>query len=108
MTLLRPWSIFVKIVWAIPVELETIFVIPIPTRLSDKNLETVSFVMLFLTSSTITSPIKEEDACDLVSLGSDLGLSLAVCGYRSFTGWEYFSSVNGATVGEFEEFKSVM
>ena len=41
------------------------------------------------------------------SSGSDVGLSLSVCGNNCFTGWEYFSSVNGATVGVFDEFRSV-
>ena len=106
MTLLSPWSIDVVIVCAVPVA-EVIFTIPTPTSVSRISLFTVSFVILFLTSFTTTSPINDDWAKHFVGAGSDVGLSLFICGKSSFTGCEYFSSLKGVTVGLFVEFTSV-
>jgi hypothetical protein len=58
--------------------LETMFVTPIPIPSSNSNLVRVSFVILFLGSFDTTSPTGVDSANDLVSLGSDSGLSLLV------------------------------
>ena len=48
-----------------------------------------------------------ESAKHLDASGSDVGLSLSVCGNNCFTGWEYFSPINGATVGLLDAFSKV-
>ena len=58
----------------------TILVRPTPTSVSEMNLLIVSLVMLFLTSSTITSPIGVDFAKEVVGSGSESGVSLSLCG----------------------------
>ena len=84
-----------------------ILVIPTPTSMSWLYLVRVSLVILFFTSSTTTWPIKSDWAKDLVASGSDVGLSLSVCGYSSLTGCGKFSSLNGEIDGLLEEFNKV-
>jgi len=85
-------------VWAVPVT-ENTSVIPTPIALSELILSIVSFVILFLGSLVSTRPIKFDAAKQDAGSGSETGLSLLVCGKSSLTGWENFSTVNGATVG---------
>ena len=59
----------------------------------------VSLVILFLESLTFTSPIRLDAAKHSDGSGSETTLSLLICGKSSLTGWEYLSSVKGATVG---------
>ena len=66
-------------VWAVPV-LENIFVTPRPISLSLTNLLSVSLVTLCWGLSTTTWPIVLGNAKDLVSAGSDTGVSLLVWG----------------------------
>ena len=56
--------------------------IPTPTSTSRMNLSIVSLVTLFLTSSTITSPIGIDLAYETDGSGSELGVSLSTCGKR--------------------------
>ena len=58
--------------------------------------------MLFWTSSTITSPIGSVTANDLLDTGSEIGVSLSLCGYRFTTGCENSLAVNGEIVGLLE------
>ena len=67
----------------------------------------VSFVRLCWGLSTTTLPIVPEVANDFVSEGSETGVSLLVWGYKSLTGWEKLSSLNGVTVGLLDEFATV-
>ena len=53
---------------------------PIPTSTSRINLSIVSLVILFLTSSTITSPIGIDLANETAGSGSDFGVSRSICG----------------------------
>ena len=105
-TLLRPCSNVVVIVWAVPVP-ENIFVTPIPISVSLTNLFNVSFVRLCWVLSTTTLPIVPGTANDFVSAGSETGVSLLVWGYKSLTGWENDSLLNGVTVGLLDEFATV-
>lgn len=65
----------VKIVWDVPAELETMFVIPNPTWKSKSSFSNVSLVILFCDSFTLTLPIIFGDANDLADSGLDFGSS---------------------------------
>ena len=67
----------------------------------------VSLVMLLRTSSTITSPISDDDAKDFASSGSATGLSRLTCGKSSLTGWANFSFSNWVAPGEFDALTNV-
>jgi len=97
----------VNIVWAVPVTLETIFVIPTPILTSSIIFSTVSLVILFCGSSMITWPIGSGSAYEKVAEGSEFKLSLLSCGNRFVTGWSKCSPVKGDTVGEFDELTNV-
>jgi hypothetical protein len=58
----------------------TISVIPTPTLKSLLRWSNASLVTLPLGSSITTSPMRSEEAKDLVAAGSDKGLSLSSCG----------------------------
>jgi len=75
------------------------FVNPIPTSTSLINLSIVSLVILFLTSSTITSPIGIDLAYDTAGSGSETGVSRSTCGNKFVTFCENLSDVNGSTAG---------
>ena len=75
--------------------------------LSSLNLSSVSLVILLLGSFVSTNPIKLDAAKQDAASGSETGLSLLVCGKSSFTGWEYLSPVNGATVGLFDALRTL-
>ena len=83
------------------------FVKPIPTSTSFKNLSTVSLVTLFLTSSTMTSPIGIDLAYDTAGSGSEIGVSRSVCGNKLTIFCENLSDVNGSTAGLFVAFNGV-
>ena len=72
---------------------------PTPTSTSRINLSIVSLVILFLTSSTMTSPIGIDLAYETAGSGSDFGVSRSICGKRLMTLCENLLSVNGSTAG---------
>ena len=59
----------------------------------------VSLVILFWVLSTTTLPIVSGTAKDVVSGGSESGVSLFVYGKSCVNGWEKLSDLNGVTVG---------
>ena len=61
----------------VPPTAVTTSVTPTPTSTSRINLSIVSLVILFLTSSTITSPIGIVLAKETAGSGSDIGVSLS-------------------------------
>ena len=87
-------------VWARPAPLsETILVIPTLKPFSSKNFWLVSLVILFPKSLDTTLPIVLDTAWLNPISGSDDGLSLSTCGYKSLTGWLNLYPVNGDTLG---------
>ena len=77
-------------------------VIAIPTPKSENVLSIPSLVILFLTSSTTTSPVLSGRAYVIVGFGLELGLSLSNCGNKSLIGCEKAKlslSLNGDIVG---------
>ena len=61
----------------VPAEPVTTSVIPTPTWKSFSDFTSASLVTLCFGSSITTSPIISEDAKDVDSFGSDIGLSLS-------------------------------
>lgn len=61
-------------------DVETIFVMPIPTEVSTRSFSTVSLVIEFFRSFVTTFPIRSDLAKLLAAGGSETGLSLSVCG----------------------------
>ena len=93
--------------WLDPLLAVIILVKPIPTSTSLTNWSIVSLVILFLTLSTITSPIGSETAYDIAASGSELGVSRSICGYKLGVFCENLSVVNGSTEGLLDAFKRV-
>ena len=56
----------------------------------------------------VVSPIVFESACEVAGSASATGLSRLTCGYRNFIGWVKLSPVNGDTVGDTDEFNTVI
>ena len=103
---LNPWSTLVLITWLDAVD-DCISAISNPSLKSLIDFSTVSLVILNLGSLTTTSPIGSGKATEKDFEGFALGVSLLNCGYKFCIGCAKERSLNGATVGLFDELITV-